>query len=117
MVYRPLVQLTMPCHVLPRRKKPYGLADEPVRGVVLHRSPGGPDERVLGAHHEHQYPSGGRGRPRPRAVEATRGDGAVSALVRGSVVLVREACMAVHVVQERAASIHAQVAPHEDPPA
>src|SRR5262245_62089906 len=42
---------------------------------------------------------------------------AVSALVRGSVVPVREACMAVHLVQERAASIHAQVAPADDQPA
>jgi hypothetical protein len=42
---------------------------------------------------------------------------AVSALVHGSVVLVRETRMAVHVVQERAASIHARVTPQHDRPA
>jgi hypothetical protein len=36
---------------------------------------------------------------------------AVSALLRGSVVLVRETRMAVHVLRERAASIHVQAAP------
>jgi hypothetical protein len=39
---------------------------------------------------------------------------AVYALVRGSVVLVRETRIAVQVLQERAASIHARVAPKGD---
>jgi hypothetical protein len=39
---------------------------------------------------------------------------AVSALVRGAVVLVRETRMAVHALRERAASIHARVAPKDD---
>ena len=190
MCYRPLVQLAMPCHVLLRRERLYGPADEPVRGVVLHRGPGGPDQCVLGAHHEHQHPLGAGGRPRPRTVEAARGGRgflsapeavrrrrelaateqrtlwllaalqsfyvalgsfasaalvsllgavvvpmgagvhvqalqvvgliagvlAVSALVHGSVVLVRETRMAVHVLRERAASIHVRAAPHEDHP-
>jgi hypothetical protein len=42
---------------------------------------------------------------------------AVSALVHGAVVLVRETRMAVHVVQKRAASIYARVAPRDDHPA
>jgi hypothetical protein len=41
---------------------------------------------------------------------------AVSALVHGSVVLVRETRIAVHVLRERAASIHVRAAPQEDHP-
>ncbi len=42
---------------------------------------------------------------------------AVSALVHGSVVLVRETRIVVQVLQERAASVHARAVPHGDPPA
>ena len=42
---------------------------------------------------------------------------AVSALVHGSVVLVRETRLVVQVLQERAASIHARAVPQSHPPA
>jgi uncharacterized protein DUF2721 len=41
---------------------------------------------------------------------------AVSALVHGSVVLVRETRLVVQVLQERAASVHARAVPHSHPP-
>jgi len=42
---------------------------------------------------------------------------AVSALVHGSVVLVRETRIVVQVLQERAASVHARAVPQGDPTA
>ena len=39
----------------------HGSASEPVCCAVSDRRPGGPDERVLGARHEHQQPLGARG--------------------------------------------------------